>query len=623
MDSDGSSAIRLVVGLVSFASQLIGVELLCGAIALLYSPVVMAVHVAIAVTVWRTVPARPRRVSEPGRLTLTNVALGSVLAFVGALAVQFSFTGTPTDIDDTTYHLSNAAFWIQVHSLWTLPPVNPGILTNAYPSDGELLVSWVMQPFHGPQLAALPILLFGLLTLASCALIAETLGGRPSVGLLGGATLVLAPLSWQTQVHSALTDWTATGGLIASVALVLYGHGRAQWRWPLLAGLALGIAVGSKDTAVVPAATVVVLGMILFSVRSRWRASALVVVGTVILAGLWFVRNAVDTGNPLYPEAVGIGGRTLLQGAVSPVTRYSTSLLQDVAHGDSAALRAWITSVRLTIGLPIVVAAGALLCFVGRTRRSVLGLCAGLSVVWFVIYLGEPYTGPAAVPIFIAEQLRYALPALTLAAVCACVRWRPMILVAWAALVADLYHILRGSTSDPVLDVSTRVLLVSVVVAALTAWWLWRLPGFMGATRPGGGRFQKSLGVAVALLVATVFIAAYSVHRAPRPSRLDSSLAASGEARGPIMIIGDTDVFAAFGDRMQHRVVDGGQGGAAGEAVISSPNRLDARIRAIHPAAVVVGPSNEPGVLPGWSPAGYRLLYIDGGNDVYVHESPS
>jgi hypothetical protein len=89
------------------------------------------------------------------------------------------------------------------------------------------------------------------------------------------------------------------------------------------------------------------------------------------------------------------------------------------------------------------------------------------------------------------------------------------------------------------------------------------------------------------------------------------------------MIIGDTDVFAAFGDRMQHRVVDGGQGGAAGEAVISSPNRLDARIRAIHPAAVVVGPSNEPGVLPGWSPAGYRLLYIDGGNDVYVHESPS
>jgi hypothetical protein len=197
-----------------------------------------------------------------------------------------------------------------------------------------------------------------------------------------------------------------------------------------------------------------------------------------------------------------------------------------------------------------------------------------------------------------------------------------MVLVAWAALFADLYHIVRGSTSDPVLDVSTRVFLVGVVVAALAAWWLRRPPGIMGASRLGEGSFQKTLGVAGALLAATVFMAAYSVHHTPRPSQLDSILAASGETRGPVMIIGDTDVFAAFGDRMQHRVVDGGQGGVAGERVITSPNRLDARITAIKPAAVVVGPTNEPGVLPGWSPPGYRLLYVDGVNDVYFHENP-
>ncbi|MGI8491845.1 MAG: hypothetical protein ACR2NJ_03660 [Acidimicrobiales bacterium] len=642
--SDAFSA-HLVVALVVGLTQLIGVELLCGAVVLLHAPVVLAVHVAIAAAVWRKVPPAARLGDAPGRVSAPVAALGGVLAFAAITAGLLSARGVPTDSDDIGYHLPNAASWLRVHDLWHLPPADPGYFTNAYPSDGELLTSWVMQPFHGGQLASWPTLLFGLLLLASAAMIGEQLIRSASAGLLGGATIVLAPFSWQTQVHSALTDWASASGLIAAVAFVLRGRADPRLRWPLLAGLALGIGIGSKDTGLLPGACVVVFALIVLPRAVRWRAVPVIGAGIVALAGLWFVRTGIQTGNPIYPEPVRIGGTTVLTGGVSPLTQYSTSLATDIVTVKLHGLRVWTHLVRTLVGPPIVVCAGVVLAFWRFRQRTHLALCGALAVLFFGAYLATPYTGPQGQAYLIASQLRYALAALVLAAICACAASVWMQLVAWAAVVADIVSIVHGSSFNPDVDASKPILaagaLVGIVVAGVlwqTDWLTWVRPVARPGAVPRPGARPAVQPIAVIGMTTVVLVGAgalLAVRHSPNTTALDQVLAASANAassngdraasartaRGPVMIIGDTNIFLTLGAKLNHHLIGAGTG-AAGEVPINSATGLDRAVRAARPVAIVVGPVGQPGVIPGWSPAGYHLAGTTGGNRVYLTLPP-
>ena len=81
---------QFVVALVLGLAQLIGVELLCGAVDALYAPVVLGVHLAIAGVVYRTMPARARPRPTLQALGYSSIALGSVMAFSLAMAIQLS-----------------------------------------------------------------------------------------------------------------------------------------------------------------------------------------------------------------------------------------------------------------------------------------------------------------------------------------------------------------------------------------------------------------------------------------------------------------------------------------------------------------------------------------------------
>jgi len=623
---DGSSFLRMVVGLVVGLAQMIGVEMVCGALVVLYAPVVLAANVVIAGYVWHRVPAVERSSRIGVRRGPLTSALASLLGFVFLIDGRLSVRPALSEPDDLMYHLPNAASWIQIHDLWHLPASNPGFFTNGYPSDGELLTSWIMQPLHQAQWAALPVLLFGVAALAAAGLLAEELGGSPLLGVLAASTVVLCPISWLTQADSAMTDWASLSGLVASVAFTLHGRRKSEWRWPILAGLALGIGVGSKDTALVPALLVLGLLLAIYPRSSRVRAALLLVAGTVALSGVWFVRDALQTGNPFYPESVGFAGTTLLHGGVGPITKYSASVLKDVFTGNGTALRAWLHYLRTWVGLPLLVCAGAALTFTPPRRRSVLELVAVMTGAWFVIYLAAPYTGPSSVPLWIYAQIRYALPAMTLAAVCASAASRRLTLVvSWLALGTDLWTILRGIAGNTSRAPTVPMVLVAAGGAIFVGLVVRSPRRFSNYVALAGSHVTRGLvagAVAVASCGALTLIA---IRNAPTPSPLDRALAATGRSRGKVMIDGLTDVFYAVGNELQYTVVSAGGGGAAHQVLLDSPALLDARIRRVAPVALIVGTISIAGVtvsgaIPGWTPPGYRLLYTTYGTDVYVRD---
>ncbi len=107
-------------------------------------------------------------------------------------------------------------------------------------------------------------------------------------------------------------------------------------------------------------------------------------------------------------------------------------------------------------------------------------------------------------------------------------------------------------------------------------------------------------------------------HETPVATPLDRLMAADGQPQGTVMVIGVTDVLSTLGSDLQHRLRPAGAGGAAGERPAAGAAQLDAVVARQAPAAIVVGPGDQPGVVAGWRPPGYRDAGLIGPNRVFV-----
>jgi hypothetical protein len=90
----------------------------------------------------------------------------------------------------------------------------------------------------------------------------------------------------------------------------------------------------------------------------------------------------------------------------------------------------------------------------------------------------------------------------------------------------------------------------------------------------------------------------------PGPGTADAVgavLTREGRPGGSVVLVGSNDVRAVLGPDLQHDLLTVGAGGAADEVPIQSSAELDARLRQLYPAAIVVG-RGGPGLPAGWVP---------------------
>src|SRR5207237_1127951 len=106
------------------------------------------------------------------------------------------------------------------------------------------------------------------------------------------------------------TDMAPVALLLAAVAILINAwgarstdEGRGTGPPPmgalLTAGLAIGIALGTKLTISGVAAAMAVGVPFLVPRQFRWKAFGVFLGGVVAVAGFWFLRNLIHSGNPL------------------------------------------------------------------------------------------------------------------------------------------------------------------------------------------------------------------------------------------------------------------------------------------------------------------------------------
>jgi hypothetical protein len=624
--SDASHSEDWLTGLVLALAQVVLVAQVLGVLGLLSRGWLVGVHVLLAVAVAVVVPPRePRKRVRP---TPQGIVTAVVCGSTGCLALALGLKGRSLESDTIEYHAANAGFWATSHSLWEPPFAAPGYLWSGYPSNLELSAAWLIAPIGSDQGVYALNVVWGALLVLGVAVLARELGAPLWVGALAGATLALTPLVFWTQVHSLMTDVAASAGIVACLAITLAARrpGAAELWW-VPAGLALGLSVGSKYTAAVPAVAVLLAVALLAPAGATLaeRAARCARVGglALLLVAVWLARNWVQLENPLYPVELALGDRVLFSGADSVLEeRFGTSMLHHVLQAEGGPLRTWWSNARLLLGPTLLVCGVGLVAGVwarGRPGEAYpRRVVAGVAVVAFLSYLVTPYTGGGAdgVEFLIASQLRYALVALALAValLAAATPSLVAVLLLGPTLAWALTRVADGPGFRPDLQVSAGVVVVAGAVVALAgvAWAVWA--GLLDDRV--GRRPRVAVAAACVGVAALVTLAWAQRHPSEIPDDVDAVVQAARED-GPVLVVSAHDVRALVGDRLDGRLAKVSAGGVADERVILDADELTARIEAARPGLVVVGGGAGLLIPDGWQPPSTWTLVGKHGVDAY------
>lgn len=237
-----------------------------------------------------------------------------ILAMLAALlGLSLIYSVSPAiESDELRYHLSAPAIWLRDGRIHYL---NYQAFSN-FPMLGEMLFMMAMglagpegaKPIH---LAFLPVCM-GLTALITMRLIQG--GGfgkrRPGYGLAAGTAFAFIP------TVTIIAAWGWIDMFVAAYFLMfVYLTGRALKRPGRASATLIGLAgAGGLSVKYTMLALLGGLGALwlpgLLLAEAGWRrmmkVGAAVALTTLALSGAWYVKNAVWTGNPVYPGAPGI-----------------------------------------------------------------------------------------------------------------------------------------------------------------------------------------------------------------------------------------------------------------------------------------------------------------------------
>ncbi len=371
---------------------------------------------------------------------LDRVLLGALVAVFAGFAVAYTRI---TPLGASPDELSHLHYLTGIADHARLPPA--GEPERQQPPLYYLLGAIVAKlTGDDSRLIRLVSVVLGVLTILTIFLVARRLFPlRPYLAI--GAAALVALLPEAQYLAGAINDdnlaWLA-GALLVLAGVVVMQSAVLTTRLALGAGLAVALAVLAKETVWALAVLLLVVVAVRFARRLRAVHVAALLLPTVVLAGWWFVRNAVAFGSPLPP--------------LHPIT----------------AQRQVFDSLSQVRG------------YLAATALSLVGMYGnGAHFVAISILGARPLPSTVALA---------AIAVITIAACLAVVRswgrWDPArrgvaIVLLAVILVAVVQSVLNSATFD--LQPQARYLLVAVAAAApITAWTIaWRRNGPLSMAR--------------------------------------------------------------------------------------------------------------------------------------------
>lgn len=218
----------------------------------------------------------------------------------------------PYEYDVLEYHLQVPKQWYQAGQITVLPE-------NVYsgmPMGAEMwaLLPMIFQPwpldwYYG---ALTGKLVMGLFTLLTAGLLYGA--GKRLAGVWAARAAAICAISVPTLIYQSgtgLVDGVWAFYTLAALypVLLVLGHKPTEDDTPLplyglgiLSGLMAGMAFSVKYPALLMA-VLPIFGLWIFAVKTNWKTLGLYVAAVTVVVSPWLVKNAIATGNPVYPLA--------------------------------------------------------------------------------------------------------------------------------------------------------------------------------------------------------------------------------------------------------------------------------------------------------------------------------
>jgi hypothetical protein len=432
----------LAIGILVVISELLGLfGILDGGILVVACMIVgggalrlepMLIRAGARVAHWgKDEPSDQRQAPDASRLEL-------VVAVLLALIVAAQWAG-PTLLaldrgiyggDSLWYHLPLAAHIADTGSVTSLLYTDPLYLNWFYPQVSELLHAGGILVFGDDFLS--PLINLGWLGLA---LFAGWCIGRPygagASSLAAVAAVMAANLLFSRQPGNANNDVMAIALFLSAVALLLNARWPPDWRsWTiagsappateppfgalLVAGVAAGLALGTKLTVVPPVLALTVGVIWIAGTGFRLRAAGTWIGSMAVGGAYWYLRNLIVSGNPFPWQDIGpVHHAEALQG------RHPYAIVHYATDTDVWG-KYFTPALHERLGelwpayLALAVIAVVLVLWRGGRLERMLALVALVSAIAYLLTpLGA--SGPEGMPVGFRLNIRYLAPALVLA----------------------------------------------------------------------------------------------------------------------------------------------------------------------------------------------------------------
>jgi hypothetical protein len=410
---------RLVAGAVLAASVAVIEALALGLLRLGTNPAALVLAAAATWLVARVLIA-PAQTPLSRQLLDDWARLGSIARFgVGALAgagVAWSvwlLQNPGFDWDNLAYHVPEVVAWVHNGRPGSIVPILPGFPYGNLPVTNEVLLSWgsgIARSFV--WITIWPMLMVGLLAVSGWVGL-RALRIEPGIAAAAVASLCVAPMLTSFQGNGANSDLPAVVWMVVAASLCAAATlpGRAGLLTPAL--LAGALAIGTKTT--VAPLTVVAIGLAVYRLRGELRplrgALLLCGCGALAVGGIWYLRDLIEHGSPLWPYYRAPWGDPLPHLQQPDITFFQRPLASLRRFGETG----YVTDTFLG---GLLVLAGALIApALARTRAVVAGaLATAVSVfLWtFAPDTGAPYPSFPATDAF-HGSLRFLIPSAAVA----------------------------------------------------------------------------------------------------------------------------------------------------------------------------------------------------------------
>ncbi len=323
-----------------------------------------------------------------------------LLAVAGVVVVLTLLQGLapPNDYDSLVYHLTVPA--IDVARGFVDIPWTHRLPQSFYPNFGTNISRYSLV-LAGPGAAQIVHGFFDLAAAVGAGLVARRLGATAATSIIAGVFfLSIRAVIWQ--MATAETDPVVAAFVVSSMLVYLALRKSPEARLSILFGVVLGGSILTKYHGFGVALAFAPIVLVELGRRKRWREIAAVTAGGVAVLLPFLARNAVITGNPVYP---------LFASLFNPDGPDTLSGVADMfGTGRSALdllLAPWMMSVfpmhhfdGMMLGAPYLLALFPLILLDRERRRrwAIPGIVAAIYfVLWFFLF---------------SQQVRFLIPVL-------------------------------------------------------------------------------------------------------------------------------------------------------------------------------------------------------------------